>query len=92
MMDLERICKLGSVGVVGAPDQNHVDESHAGYQWKDASGHDFILAEEALVAHVAASKSGSNDDDGEGGAPPAVEEGRVVGDAGTALRWCIVVE
>jgi hypothetical protein len=92
MMDLERVCKLGGVGIVGAPYQNHMDEGHAGEKRKDAPGHDLVFAEEAFIPDVAADKAGSYDEGAEDGAPPAVEKRGVVCDASAALGRRIVVE
>ena len=91
-MDLERICEFGSVCIVGAPDQDHVDKIHAGQEWNDAPGHNLVYAKEAFISDVATSESSAYDDDGKDGAPPAVEERGVVGDACAAFGWRIVVE
>jgi hypothetical protein len=92
MVDLERISKLRGIGIVGAPDQNHVDESHAGEKGKNAPSHDFVFAEETFIPDVAADKSSSYGDGAEDGAPPAVEKRGIVCDAGAGLGRRIVVE
>lgn len=92
MIDYGSIGQIGSVGVISTPDQDHVNKSHAGDERDDAGSHDLVLTEETFVPHVAASESCCYDDEGEDGAPPAVEKRRVVGDAGATLGWRVVVE
>lgn len=85
MANLDGVCQVGRVDIVGAVDQDDVDKAHARKQRKDAEGHDLVFAEELLIADVAARQADADNDCGEDGAPPAVEEGRVVGDAGSGL-------
>jgi len=89
--DDQGICELTDVDVVRAVYENNVHASHARSQRDDAPGHDLVFAEESLVSNVPAKNSKSNDDDGEDGAPPAVQQRGVVADACTTLWWrCIV--
>lgn len=92
MVDEDRIRKVCGVGVVRAVDEDHMNESHARHQWKDAEGHDLILPEKALIADVSTRKADSYDDQGEDSTPPAVQKCWVIGDAGPPLWRRLVVE
>jgi hypothetical protein len=91
MVDLQGVREAADVDVVGTIYEDDMDAAHACGQRDYAPGHDFVLAEEALIADVPASYSNAYDDDGEDGAPPTVKQGWVVGDTGARLRRrCIV--
>lgn len=62
-------------------------KTHASNERNDAPCHDFVLAEKAIIADVAASQPEPYDDNGEDGAPPTVEKSRIVCDAGPAVWW-----
>jgi hypothetical protein len=91
MADLQGVRETADVDIVRAVDEDDMDTAHSRGKWDDAPGHDFVLAEEALIADVPTGDSDAYDDDGEDGAPPTVEQGWVVGDTGATLwRRCIV--
>jgi hypothetical protein len=81
MANFDRVCQVGNVDVIGAVDENNMDKAHTCKEGEDAESHDLILAEQALIANVAAGKTDAYDDCGENGAPPAVQKRRVVGQA-----------
>lgn len=62
-------------------------KAHAHHEWYDAKGHDLVFPEESLIANVAARQTETDNDEGEDGTPPAVEEGRVIGCSGAAFWW-----
>lgn len=90
--DLDWVSQRADVDVVGAPDEDHMHTAHARKEGNDAEGHDLVLPEEAFIADVATRQAESNDDEGENGTPPAVEEGRVVGGTGTAFWRRLIVD
>lgn len=83
--NLERVCEAADVDVVGAVNEDDVNAAHAGQEWNNAAGHDLVFAEKAFIADIATRQTESYENDGEYGAPPAVEQRRVVADTGAAL-------
>ena len=92
MVDLDVGVEAADVDVVGAVEQDDMDEGHSSQQGDDAVGHDFVFMKEALIAKVAAGNTQAYDEDGENSTPPAVEKGGVVGSAGAALGRGLVVQ
>ena len=92
MTDDERVRQSRNIDIVGAPDEDHVHKAHTRKQWDDAERHDLVLAEESFIADVAARQSDAYDDGRENGAPPRIQESRVVGHAGSAQRWRGIVQ
>ena len=92
MADDGRVCQIRDVDIVGAPDQDHVSESHSRKQWDDAECHDLVLAEESFITNIAARQSDSYDDSGKYSAPPRIQESRIVGHAGSAQRGRVIVD
>lgn len=92
MSDFDGVGEAADVDVVGAVDEDNMNARHAGEEWNDAPSHDFVFAKKAFVANVAAGQAKTYEDHGENGAPPAVEQGRVVADAGAALRGGSIVK
>lgn len=92
MANFDCIGQICGIDIVGAVEKNNMDAAHACKKRQDAVCHDLVLAEEAVISNVAAGEAEADDDDGEDGAPPAVQESRVVGDAGPAVWWRSVPE
>jgi hypothetical protein len=92
MANLYGICETANIDIVCAVDEDDVDTSHASEKRNDTPGHDLVLAEEAFISNVAAGQSESNNDYGEDGAPPAVEQSWVVCSSGAALRWRSIID
>jgi hypothetical protein len=87
MSNLDWVRQSRDVDIVRAIYQHYMDATHPCHQRDDAQSHDLILAEESFIANIPARQPKSNDDDGEDGTPPAVEERWVVGNAGSAFWW-----
>jgi len=81
-----------NIDVVCAVYENDMNKRHASKQGNDAQGHDLVFAEEALIANVATRQTDSYDGSREDGAPPAVQESRVVGEASPAVWGSSVVQ
>jgi hypothetical protein len=92
MANFQGVDETTDIDVVCAVDEHDVNTTHTGNQWDHAPGHDFVFAEEAFISNVPASESKSYEDDGEDGAPPAVEQGWIVPNAGAALRRSFIVD
>ena len=92
MVDLGRVRQGRGVDVVCAVDEDDVGTAHAGHEGDDAPGHDLVFAEQLVVANVAAREADKDDAEGEDGAPPAVEQRRVVCDTGAAFGGRCIVE
>jgi hypothetical protein len=92
MVDLGWVRQGRGVDVVGAVKEHDVGTAHASHEGDDAPCHDFVLAEQLVVANVATREANQNDAEGEDGAPPAVEQGRIVCDASTAFGGRCIVE
>lgn len=90
--DLDRVVQSADVDIVRAPDEDHMDKAHARDERNDAQRHDLVLSEEAFIADVATRQAESDNDEGEDGTPPAVEQSWVVGGAGAALWRGFVVD
>ena len=75
-----RIYEAIEVDIVSAVDKNDVGEGHASHTRNQTPGHDLIFGKEAFVARIATEEASRYNDGGKDGAPPAVEEGWIVGD------------
>lgn len=92
MTNNDRVCQIRNIDIVGAPDEDDMHKAHTRKQWNDAEGHDLVFAEKSFIANVAAGQPDGYDDSGENGAPPRIQESRVVGEAGSAQRGGIIVQ
>ena len=81
--------EIGCLGVVGTPEQDNVNQTHAEQERHGGSGHDLVLAEEALHAHVSTADAQEDDGEGESGTPPASQQRRLVLVEGPC-RWGII--
>lgn len=85
MVNSNWVCQAGNIDIVCAVDQDNVHKAHARKEGKDAERHDLVFAEQAFIANVAAEQADAYDDSGENGAPPAVQERGIVGQASPGL-------
>lgn len=72
--------------IVGAPEEDDVDQAHPQHERDDAQRHDLVLAEQAFSPNISPTESNQDDGQGEAGAPPTHQQGRIVVDI-AGRRW-----
>ncbi len=70
--------QAGRDGIIGPPNQNHVDKSHPYQQRNHAQCHDLVLSIQLFRSRVSSSKPNDDDGQGESSAPPGDQERRIV--------------
>lgn len=92
VLNLYGVCQAIRFYVVCSIDEDDMHECHSCKERNNARCHDLIFPKEPLIPDIAPTKPEADNDEGEDGAPPAVEERGVIGETAAALRRRFIVE
>lgn len=77
VVNLER-SQPGGDGIVRAPNQHHMHQTHACQQRNNAPRHDLVLPKQLLRPHISPGQPHGDNGQGESGTPPGHQQCRIV--------------